>query len=49
MDYKYKDDNLGYLTFNVAGAHNEFEFKRTMLTKNTTFKIISFIFISFLY
>ena len=37
--YKYKDDDLGYLTFNVSGAYNEFEFKRTMLTKNT--KVLS--------
>ena len=31
--YKNKNDELGYLTFNVSGAYNEFEFKRTNLSK----------------
>ena len=33
--YKNKDDDLGYLTFNVSGAYNEFEFKRTILSETT--------------
>ena len=31
--YKNKNDNLGYLTFNVSGAYKEFEFKRNTITK----------------
>ena len=32
--YKNKNDELGYLTFNVSGAYKEFEFKRTLLNRN---------------
>ena len=37
--YKYKNDDLGYMTFNNIGAFKEFQLKRSLLSTNT--KILS--------